>query len=329
MLDKQLKSIFGGVFQQMSPYCRECFERFGEIPVVTDDAAMIVGGTVRILPCDIDMIKEEYTRVSAFMTEDGRLYCIGRNDYEARTCHMVLDKNAEIYLKALKLGNPIILDSDHCRREHSSYLDSYSKNEQEYQSRQEEKTPEISCSGDEREAEFRKSIAEYGIKLQKTGLVAGSWGNLSVRLDEVHMLCTPSGIDYSHMTEDQIVKVRLDNLEYEGKLKPTSEKFLHARIYNSFPEADAIIHTHSAASSAYAVAGKDLKWNGNTISCAEYALAGTPELAASVYEASARSSFGCLMRSHGLIVYGSSLEDAFNKALLTEDAAEKSISCID
>ena len=125
----------------MSPYCRECFERFGEIPVVTDDAAMIVGGTVRILPCDIDIIKDELTRVSAFMTEDGRLYCIGRNDYEARTCHMVLDKNAEIYLKALKLGDPIILDSDHCRREHSSDLDSYSKNEQEYQSRQEEKIP--------------------------------------------------------------------------------------------------------------------------------------------------------------------------------------------
>ena len=58
MLDIQLQSVFGGVFQQMSPYYRECFERFGEIPVVTDDAAMIVGGTVRILPCDIDIIKD-------------------------------------------------------------------------------------------------------------------------------------------------------------------------------------------------------------------------------------------------------------------------------
>ena len=46
MLDIQLQSVFGGVFQQMSPYCRECFERFGEIPVVTDDAAMIVGAVV-------------------------------------------------------------------------------------------------------------------------------------------------------------------------------------------------------------------------------------------------------------------------------------------
>ncbi|MGN0673662.1 MAG: class II aldolase/adducin family protein [Anaerovoracaceae bacterium] len=328
MLNVQLKSIYGGVFQKMSPYCRECFERFGEIPMVTDDAAMIVGGTVRILPCDIDIIKDEMTRVSAFMTEDGRLFCIGRNDYEARTCHMVLDKNAEIYLKALKLGEPIILDREHCRREHSGYLSSYSKKEQEYQSSKVDESPDISCTGDEREAAFRESIVEYGIRLQETGLVAGSWGNLSVRLDEEHMLCTPSGIDYSHMTADQIVKVRLDNLEYEGKLKPTSEKFLHSRIYNSFPEADAIIHTHSAASSAYAVAGKDITWDGHTIACAEYALAGTPELAERVYEASSRSSFGCLMRSHGLIVYGTSLEDAFNKAVLTENAAEKSITGI-
>ncbi|MBQ2747398.1 MAG: class II aldolase/adducin family protein, partial [Firmicutes bacterium] len=69
-------------------------------------------------------------------------------------------------------------------------------------------------------------LVDYGKKLVQTGLVQGTWGNLSVRLDDTYMIVTPSGLDYLRLTPADMVKVNIETLEYEGDLKPTSEKGL-------------------------------------------------------------------------------------------------------
>ena len=40
-------------------------------------------------------------------------------------------------------------------------------------------------------------LAKFGKKLVETDLVQGTWGNLSLRLDEKYMMVTPSGLDYT------------------------------------------------------------------------------------------------------------------------------------
>ena len=81
------------------------------------------------------------------------------------------------------------------------------------------------------EQTLRQQLVEYGKKLVSAGLVQGTWGNISVRLDEKYMLATPSGLDYDRLTPEDMVKVEIETLKYEGNLKPTSEKGLHAAIY--------------------------------------------------------------------------------------------------
>ena len=95
------------------------------------------------------------------------------------------------------------------------------------------------------ELELREKLVAYGNKLVDEGLVQGTWGNLSIRLDENYMLVTPSGLDYRRLTAADMVKVNLQTLEYEGSLKPTSEKGIHAGIYLRRPDIHAVIHTHS------------------------------------------------------------------------------------
>ena len=46
------------------------------------------------------------------------------------------------------------------------------------------------------EEKLREMLVEYGKKLVQSGLVQGTWGNISVRIDDTYMLTTPSGIDY-------------------------------------------------------------------------------------------------------------------------------------
>ena len=104
------------------------------------------------------------------------------------------------------------------------------------------------------EMEVREKLVDYGKRLVATGLVQGTWGNLSMRLDEGHMLVTPSGLDYNRLTPMDMVKVDITTLEYEGNQKPTSEKGLHAEFFRRRPEGGAVIHTHSKFASVFAAA---------------------------------------------------------------------------
>jgi hypothetical protein len=50
------------------------------------------------------------------------------------------------------------------------------------------------------ENEAREIVCEYGKRLARSGLVVGTWGNLSVRADTDLMVITPSGADYERLT---------------------------------------------------------------------------------------------------------------------------------
>ena len=91
----------------------------------------------------------------------------------------------------------------------------------------------------------RRNLVDYGKKLVEKKLVQGTWGNLSVRLDNVsdnasdegYMLVTPSGLDYDSLGPEDMVKVDLESLDYDKSgNKPTTEMGLHAGIYNNRPD---------------------------------------------------------------------------------------------
>ena len=67
------------------------------------------------------------------------------------------------------------------------------------------------------EQTLREQLVEYGIKLVESGLVQGTWGNISVRLDDKYMLTTPSGLDYTRLTAEDMVKVDIQTLKHQPK----------------------------------------------------------------------------------------------------------------
>ena len=77
------------------------------------------------------------------------------------------------------------------------------------------------------EAEARRALVEGGLRLLAEGLVARSWGNLSLRLDAGTMAITPSGIPYADLKAGMIVLVDLKTGEWAGKWKPSGERGVH------------------------------------------------------------------------------------------------------
>ena len=85
-------------------------------------------------------------------------------------------------------------------------------------------------------------VCETAKKMSSSGLVAGTWGNISARVDDEYMVITPSGMDYDRLFPEDMVLVNMKTFEYEGKLKPSVEVPVHAAVYLDRETVNGIIH---------------------------------------------------------------------------------------
>ena len=180
----------------------------------------------------------------------------------------------------------------------------------------------------------RESIVAMGKELIERKLVAGSWGNISVKIADGVYAVTPSGRGYANQKPEDIVIVDDACKTLDGELTPSSESKLHTAIYNACPEAKAIIHTHSIYASALAAMRKPVpaiiedivQIIGGRVECAEYALPGTQELADNAVKAM-NGRKGVLLANHGAVCWGKDLADALMVCEILEKAAQIAIIC--
>jgi L-fuculose-phosphate aldolase len=102
---------------------------------------------------------------------------------------------------------------------------------------------------------LKQEIVRNGRKLWDRQYVDGNGGNISARLSEDYVLCTPTLLSKADLTVDDIVLVDRSNNLVCGNRPQTSEIRLHLEIYKNVPEAMAVIHCHPPYATAYAVAG--------------------------------------------------------------------------
>lgn len=181
----------------------------------------------------------------------------------------------------------------------------------------------------------RISIIEACKKLCDFGLVERTWGNISARLDDEYFLITPSGIAYESLCENDLVKVRINDLSYAGNILPSSEKGVHAAIYKAKASVNFIVHTHQKAATVCSISGNDLNTAdfealGSITPCSEYALPSSVELMESVYKAVTRANDckAALMRNHGVVCFGKNNVECFDAALALEEACADILSTI-
>ena len=345
------KGMSSMVFSQ-TPYCQKCLADARPFRASVDDMAQIIGPAVYITggrsadtKAGKSMVKAFKNSTGAFVLrsvdKDGKgigyTVTVGRTPYEAVVGMTVLEKSAEITALADKIGGAKELNRLDAHLMHKIYQKKYSKAEagvkkKEVTPGKAEQPVQVSTSEkaedkpESLERKLREKLCEYGKKLVETGLVQGTWGNLSVRLDDKYMLVTPSGLDYTRLTPADMVKVNIETLEYEGSLKPTSEKGLHAEVYKQRPDSGAVIHTHSKYCCVFAAAEKDLpiedaemqKIFGKQVKLAEYALPGTKKLMTNTVKALGHN-FGCIMSHHGMAACGADIETAFDYCVKLEE----------
>ncbi len=79
-----------------------------------------------------------------------------------------------------------------------------------------------------------ETIVAAAQELLEKGLVEGTSGNISARMEDGNIAVTPSSLDYRIMTPADIVIVDPAGEVVSGDRGPTSEKYLHLAVHAAY-----------------------------------------------------------------------------------------------
>ena len=177
--------------------------------------------------------------------------------------------------------------------------------------------------------ETKEQVLWTAKEMLRTGLVEGTSGNLGARLPDGNAVLTPSSLDYTEMTLDDLVVTDLEGNVLEGERGPTTEKALHLSALALHDDVDATMHCHAKFASMFAVTRQPIPaaieevvvYVGGDVEVADYRTTGTDELAEEVAKHVGERA-AVLMANHGLFAVGKTPKDVLHIASVVERTAE-------
>ena len=168
---------------------------------------------------------------------------------------------------------------------------------------------------------LKEQICEIGRRVYNKGFAAANDGNISIRVGENEVLCSPTMICKGFMTPEDICAVDLDGNQLAGKRKRTSEVLLHLTIMKHRPDVKAVVHCHPPHATAFAVAGEpipqcvlpEVEVFMGEVPIAPYETPGGQEFADTVLPF-LEATNTIILKNHGTVTFGKDLEDAYWKS---------------
>ncbi len=170
------------------------------------------------------------------------------------------------------------------------------------------------------EWKFREQMCEIGRRLYNKGFAAANDGNISYRLGEDRVLCSPTRVSKGFMKPDDLCIVDLDGKQISGKRNRSSEILLHLTIMKARSDIRSVVHCHPPHATAFAVAREpspkcvlpEIEVFLGEVAISPYETPGGQSFADTVLPF-VKDTETILLANHGTVTYGSDLEDAYFK----------------
>jgi ribulose-5-phosphate 4-epimerase/fuculose-1-phosphate aldolase len=181
-----------------------------------------------------------------------------------------------------------------------------------------------------RYASVKDEVVATAQRLTEKGYLMATGGNLSMRIpNEPRFAITPSNYDYMKMVADDVCVLDLDGNVVEGERTPSVESGLHAGVYRTRADVNAIVHTHQVHASAVALLGQPIpalfdeqaRFLGRTVEIIPYGPSGTGFLTKRVTKAIRSNNNAYVMQNHGVLCFGQDLTRAAHNVEILEKCA--------
>lgn len=167
---------------------------------------------------------------------------------------------------------------------------------------------------------LKEDICEIGRRVYNKGFAAANDGNISIRVGEDAVLCSPTMICKGFMEPEDICAVDMQGNQLAGKRKRTSEILLHLEIMRNRPDVKACVHCHPPHATAFAVANEaipqcilpEIEVFMGEIPVAPYETPGGQEFASTVTPF-LKSTNTIILKNHGTVSFGKTVEEAYWK----------------
>jgi len=177
-----------------------------------------------------------------------------------------------------------------------------------------------------------RRVVEVARGLFENKLVVSTFGVVSTRIPNTdYVLITPSGFSKARLDKENLIIVDLEANLVQGKFRPSVETPMHTHIHKRRPDLSTVIHTHSPMACAFAAANMDIPCvsaeqafylGGRVPVVRKYSLPGTTEESEHENIVRALENVNAvLMRKHGAVIVGKTLEEALDTAIVLEDVA--------
>ncbi|HZY41211.1 MAG TPA: class II aldolase/adducin family protein [Anaerolineae bacterium] len=177
---------------------------------------------------------------------------------------------------------------------------------------------------------FKQQVVETAQRLTGQGYLMATGGNLSVRIPGQAMFAvTPSNFNYLKMQPADVCILDFDLKVLEGELKPSVESGLHAGIYQTRADVNAVVHTHQVYASALALINapipalfdEQVRFLGRSVEIIPYAPSGTGLLKNAIVKHIQNHHNAYIMRNHGALCFGYDVERAAHNVEILEKCA--------
>ena len=165
---------------------------------------------------------------------------------------------------------------------------------------------------------LKDEICDIGRRLYNKGFAAGNDGNISYRLAENEVLCTPTFISKGFMKPDDLCIVDMQGNQLSGRRKRSSEILLHLTIMRERPDVKSVVHCHPPHATAFAVAREaipqcvlpEVEVFLGDVPITTYETPGGQAFADTVLPFVQKANV-IILANHGTVSYGDSVEHAY------------------
>ena len=165
---------------------------------------------------------------------------------------------------------------------------------------------------------IKQDICEIGRRLYNKGFAAANDGNITVRIGENEVLCTPTMHSKGFLVPDDISLVDMTGKQLAGRKKRSSEALLHLEIYKQRPDIKSVVHCHPPHATAFAVAREpipqcvlpEVEVFLGDVPITRYETPGGQAFADTILPFVSKTNV-IILANHGTVSYGEDVEKAY------------------